>query len=84
MRRKQLLDGPRREVDAALGQHRVDRAAGPVELGTARSVFACARAADAFFLLLVALLARLLVLLDQLQQVGGERIQVEVAECPLG
>ena len=68
LRRQQLLDGARREVDARLGHHRVDDLRCAVELSAAGRVVAEAGAADALFVLLVALLARLFVAADQLEE----------------
>ena len=68
LRWQKLFDGACREVDARLGHHRVHDLRRAVELRAAGGVVAQTSAADAFFVLLVALLARLFVLADQFEE----------------
>ena len=78
LRREQLLDGARREVDAGLGQHRMHDLGRALELRAARRVIAQPGAAQAFLVLLVALLARFLVLADQIEVRLRQRLQFAV------
>ena len=73
---EQLLDGASGEVDAGLGEHGVNNAAGAAELRATRRVVAQASAAQALLVLVVALLARLLVFGDQVGEAARELLQL--------
>jgi hypothetical protein len=76
LRREQLLDGAGGEVHARLGQHRMHDLGRALELRAAGRVVAQTSAAQALFVLLVALLARLFVLADQVKVRRGQRAQL--------
>ena len=73
--REQLLDGTRRKINAGFGQHGVHDTRRTIELSTTRGIVAKSTSAQSFFILLVALLAGLLVRLDQLTQFATNGIQ---------
>ena len=79
LRREDFLHGAGREVDAGLGHHGVDDARRASELSPAGRVLAQPGAADALLVLLVALLARLLVAGDQLDELRRQPVHVRLA-----
>ena len=75
-----LLHRPGGEVHAGLGEHGMHDLRRALELRPARCVLAQTRAAQALLVLLVALLARLLVLADHFQQGRGQAGQLVLGE----
>ena len=78
--REHLFDGAGGEVNAGLGHHGVNHLGCAVEVGSARCVVAHTGALNALFVLLIALLAGVLVLLDQLDVAQGQRVKVHVVD----
>ena len=80
VRREHLFDGAGSKVNAGFGHHGVNHLGCAVEVGSTGSVVAHAGALDALFVLLVALLAGLLVLLNQLNVAQSQSVKVLVMD----